>query len=113
MRSTSGVKMNWPMVAIAGAVIAVPLGVALVQDLGSGRQDPLEAPAALEEQPATIELPEQATVRRAWDAVCAEHPGLERFGASVSFAVNREYADGEASLHDGDEVAFIPPVSGG
>jgi molybdopterin converting factor subunit 1 len=60
-----------------------------------------------------IELPERATVRRAWDAVCAEHPGLERFAASVSFAVNREYADGEASLHDGDEVAFIPPVSGG
>ena len=60
-----------------------------------------------------MELPEQATVRRVWDTLCADHPEIERFGASVSFAVNREYADGDAALRDGDEVAFIPPVSGG
>jgi molybdopterin converting factor subunit 1 len=60
-----------------------------------------------------IELPERATVRRIWNDLCAEHPGLERFGASVSFAVNREYADGDTDVNDGDEVAFIPPVSGG
>ena len=29
------------------------------------------------------------------------------------YAVNREYADREQELHDGDEVALIPPVSGG
>jgi molybdopterin converting factor subunit 1 len=60
-----------------------------------------------------IELPERATVRRIWNDLCAEHPGRERFGASVSFAVNREYADGDTDVNDGDEVAFIPPVSGG
>ena len=31
----------------------------------------------------------------------------------ILFAVNEEYVDGERELRDGDEVAFIPPVSGG
>lgn len=31
----------------------------------------------------------------------------------VAFAVNRDYARGDTVLHDGDEVAFIPPISGG
>ncbi|HEU5057553.1 MAG TPA: hypothetical protein VFU21_13560 [Kofleriaceae bacterium] len=35
MGGTSGIKMNWPVVAIAFAVIGVPMGVAVVQDLGS------------------------------------------------------------------------------
>lgn len=39
MRSTGGVKLNWPLVAIAFAVIGVPMGVALIQDLGSDRDD--------------------------------------------------------------------------
>jgi len=32
---------------------------------------------------------------------------------SVAFAVNRQYAPATALLHDGDELAIIPPVSGG
>jgi hypothetical protein len=39
MRSSSGTKMNWPLVAIAFAVIGVPMGVAVIQDLGSDRDD--------------------------------------------------------------------------
>lgn len=35
MRGASGVKLNWPVVAIAFAVIGVPMGVAVIQDLGS------------------------------------------------------------------------------
>jgi hypothetical protein len=35
MGSTNGVKMNWPVVAIAFAVIGVPLGIAAIQDVGS------------------------------------------------------------------------------
>ena len=38
-RSTSGVKMNWPLVAIAFAVIGVPMGVAVIQDLGTDRDE--------------------------------------------------------------------------
>jgi molybdopterin converting factor subunit 1 len=62
---------------------------------------------------ADVEVADGATVRQIWDGLCAEHAGLERFSASVSFAVNREYADGDARVRDGDEIAFIPPVSGG
>lgn len=39
MRSTSGTKMNWPLVAIAFAVIGVPMGVAIIEDLGSDRDE--------------------------------------------------------------------------
>lgn len=39
MRSTSGVKLNWPLVAIALAVIGVPMAVAVIQDLGTDRDE--------------------------------------------------------------------------
>jgi molybdopterin synthase catalytic subunit len=39
--------------------------------------------------------------------------GLGEEPAGLLYALNREYADRDAALHDGDEVALIPPVSGG
>lgn len=59
------------------------------------------------------ELPEGATVAALWRNVLAAHPTLEPFSASVSFAVNEEYRERDSPLHEGDEVALIPPVSGG
>lgn len=59
------------------------------------------------------ELPADATVAALWRDVVATYPALEPFSASVSFAVNEEYRDRDCRLHDGDEVALIPPVSGG
>lgn len=55
-----------------------------------------------------VELPEGAIVADVWPqlALGDEPPGL-------LIAVNRAYAAREAVLHDGDEVALIPPVSGG
>lgn len=58
-------------------------------------------------------LPDGATVEALWAALCAQYPQLTPLGASVSFAVNREYVDRAHRLSDGDEVALIPPVSGG
>jgi MoaE-MoaD fusion protein len=55
-----------------------------------------------------LELPECSRVR---DAIARIEPLID--GMPVVMAVNREYADGEAELHPGDEVALIPPVSGG
>lgn len=58
-------------------------------------------------------LPDGATVADVWAALCRERPELEPLGASITFAVNREYVDRTHPLADGDEVALIPPVSGG
>lgn len=59
------------------------------------------------------ELPEGSTARVAWDALAAEFHALREYGSSVSVAVNEEYAGFATTLRDGDQVAFLPPVSGG
>jgi MoaE-MoaD fusion protein len=60
-----------------------------------------------------LELPDGATVADAWRQLAALHPALEPGRASVRFARNGAYADESTALSDGDEVAMIPPVSGG
>ena len=62
----------------------------------------------------TVEVGEGATVRDALDALAREH-GLGDLIARmpVVMAVNREYAVEDAILAEGDELALIPPVSGG
>lgn len=41
------------------------------------------------------------------------YPGLGRLGSALAVAINREYATPDQIIQDGDEVALIPPVSGG
>ncbi|MFZ5817096.1 MAG: molybdenum cofactor biosynthesis protein [Bacillota bacterium] len=47
------------------------------------------------------------------EALQQEYPGLARLAPVLAIAVNREYATPDHVLQDGDEVALIPPVSGG
>lgn len=54
-----------------------------------------------------------ATVKTVWDALVADVPALVEYERNMSVAVNAEYARMGAAVHDGDEVAFLPPVSGG
>jgi molybdopterin converting factor subunit 1 len=61
----------------------------------------------------TRELPDGAIASDAWTALAAEFPALADYTTVVSCAVNEEYARLTATLKDGDEVAFLPPVSGG
>jgi molybdopterin synthase catalytic subunit len=56
----------------------------------------------------TLQLADDATVADVWPAL-----GLGEQPAGLLYAVNRAYAAPETALADGDEVALIPPVSGG
>lgn len=61
----------------------------------------------------TREAPDGATARLVWNALADEHEGLAAYRDAVSVAVNAEYSKMSQRLADGDEVAFLPPVSGG
>lgn len=61
----------------------------------------------------SVEMPDGADARALWDDLAREYPALEPYAGSVSCAVNAEYARFTTRLKDGDEVAFLPPVSGG
>lgn len=59
------------------------------------------------------EAPAGATVADVWRALVKEFPDMARYESSMSSAVNADYARMSAPIADGDEVAFLPPVSGG
>jgi molybdopterin converting factor subunit 1 len=61
----------------------------------------------------TREVPAGATVADVWRGLVAEFPDMARYESSVSSAVNADYARMTAVVADGDEIAFLPPVSGG
>jgi len=60
-----------------------------------------------------LELPAGSSIEGAWSALVALHPSLAPGRAYVRFARNADYADADTPLADGDELAIIPPVSGG
>ncbi len=60
-----------------------------------------------------MELPEGATLDDLLAALNEGENGLALTQRSLYAAVNREYAQHEHPLHDGDVVALFPPVSGG
>ena len=62
---------------------------------------------------ASLELPPGATAENAWGRLAGDFPALAPRRASLAAAVNRRYAPFDTALQDGDEVVFIPPVSGG
>jgi molybdopterin synthase catalytic subunit len=66
--------------------------------------------------PATVDslpMPAGATVATLLDHFRAQAPRQEQLWKSLAVAVNQEYAAPEHPLADGDEVALLPPVSGG
>ena len=58
-------------------------------------------------------LPARASVSDAMEMVLQRHPELAPFANRVAFAVNLTRVDGQTVLKDGDELALLPPVSGG
>jgi molybdopterin synthase catalytic subunit len=62
---------------------------------------------------ATLELPAGSTIAEVYEALRHKHPALEADRNAVRAALNQEFKAWDAEVADGDEVAFIPPVSGG
>lgn len=60
-----------------------------------------------------VDLPVASTVSALLDVYCKRAPELGTLWRALAVAVNREYAGAECVLHEGDEVALLPPVSGG
>lgn len=60
-----------------------------------------------------LDLPDESTVAIAKSEIASRFPPIAAMMDRVAFAVNRDYAKPESVLHDGDELALIPPVSGG
>jgi len=60
-----------------------------------------------------FDLAPQSTAAKAFQELLAAYPALQHFGKSLLFALNQEYAEGNREVHDGDELAVFPPVSGG
>jgi molybdopterin converting factor subunit 1 len=73
--------------------------------------------ARLREIAGTAEMPREvstgATIATVWRELTGEFPGLSAYERSMSSALNADYARMDAEVHDGDEIAFLPPVSGG
>lgn len=62
---------------------------------------------------ATAEMPNGATVQALFDHFAGQFPALKDMSRSIVLAVNRKFVPRAHLLADGDEVAFMPPVSGG
>lgn len=61
----------------------------------------------------TMQLPTPAFAAGAFSQVVSDFPALQRFGRSLLFAINEEYAPPDQEVQSGDELAVFPPVSGG
>jgi molybdopterin synthase sulfur carrier subunit len=62
---------------------------------------------------ASLELAAGSTAEDAWRRLAGDFPALVPRRASLAVSVNRRYARFDTALQDGDELVFIPPVSGG
>jgi MoaE-MoaD fusion protein len=61
----------------------------------------------------TIDLPDGARVRDAWQALAVQHPGLNELSGSTRVARNGRVGSPDDALVEGDVLALLPPVGGG
>ena len=62
-----------------------------------------------------LEMPHRdgLTAAAVWESLVGEHSALAALAPSISVAVNHRFVPKDTALAAGDEVAFLPPVSGG
>jgi molybdopterin converting factor subunit 1 len=61
----------------------------------------------------TREVAEGSTVESLWKGIRSSYPALEKVDVRLLYAVNKNYVSADHVLKEGDEVVFVPPVSGG
>jgi molybdopterin converting factor subunit 1 len=61
----------------------------------------------------TLDVEPGATLGDVWATLVAEHPRLAPHSGTAAYAINGTYARLAERVSEGDEVAFLPPVSGG
>lgn len=61
----------------------------------------------------TVDAGDHLNISSIFDHFVKAFPQLEDYRTSAHYALNSEFAQPETAVHDGDEVAFFPPVSGG
>ncbi len=59
------------------------------------------------------EFPLETTVSDVLSKIIEEHPQLKKWQKITRFSVNYQFVEADTKLQDGDELVFIPPVSGG
>ena len=59
------------------------------------------------------DVPADATIGSVWRGLVGEFPAMAEYERSISAAVNADYARMGQRVGEGDEIAFLPPVSGG
>lgn len=62
---------------------------------------------------AQLEVEESTTLKEVWPLLADRYPELSSMRDTLAFAVNGEYARMDEPVDPGDEVAVLPPVSGG
>lgn len=60
-----------------------------------------------------LDLPESAHLQTAFDHYARFHPRLRELASSIVMACNHQFASASTPVSEGDEIAFLPPVSGG
>src|SRR6266852_8072177 len=60
-----------------------------------------------------LEVPQGGHLQTVFEHYAARFPRLREMSASTVLALNQQFSSPSAALADGDEVAFLPPVSGG
>jgi molybdopterin converting factor subunit 1 len=65
------------------------------------------------EEQMELELPPGTTASGVWDELVRKEQKLSPFSHSVNYAVNHDFVARETELAADDEIAFLPPVSGG
>ncbi|HEY6128088.1 MAG TPA: MoaD/ThiS family protein [Candidatus Acidoferrum sp.] len=61
----------------------------------------------------SVEVRDGVRIEDLFAHCCSARPELRKFRSSLVAARNREFATWDSPVHAGDEIGFLPPVSGG